>query len=276
MNFETLCSYPVIDVRSNNEFTELHIVDSANFPACEIQNRLHELPIRSKALSLFGNSSQLVEARILLEQKSYQIAHQMHANTRCLAELKKSRWSDSGNYSRRLWQPSKVVDKFIKRFANQSPNNLGLDIACGSGRDSVFMATCGWSMTGIDYSPSSLEKMQCLAQSNHQQVSLRLLDLEKNFSELLALKQTYGAVVVVRYLHRPALKQIKKLIDSQGFIIYQTFMKGCEKFGSPKNPRFLLEAGELATVFSDFDILLDEVEYLDDGRPTNIFIAQKV
>jgi hypothetical protein len=52
-------------------------------------------------------------------------------------------------------------------------------------------------------------------------------------------------------------------------------MVGSEVFGSPKNPNFLLKAGELSDVFSDCDILLDEVVTLADGRPMSLFVARK-
>ena len=276
MTFELLSRYPVIDVRPANEFNDAHIIASSSFPAKEIENRLHELPVRSKQLSLFGTLEQLAEAKLLLEKKGYTIAGKMLADTHQIKKLKSSKWFEQGSFSKRLWQPANVVATFIKHYAKQSPNNTGLDIACGSGRDCVYMASQGWSMTGIDYSPSSLDKLVNLAKQNNQRITPLLLDLEKHFSRLLALKQSYGAVIVVRYLHRPILDQLKTLIDDKGFIIYQTFLKGCEDFGSPKNPRFLLEPGELATVFSDFRIILDEVEFLDDGRPTNRFIAQKI
>jgi hypothetical protein len=51
-------------------------------------------------------------------------------------------------------------------------------------------------------------------------------------------------------------------------------MQGSEKFGSPRNPNFLLKAGELAEVFAGAAILLDAVETLDDGRPVSAFIAR--
>jgi hypothetical protein len=44
--------------------------------------------------------------------------------------------------------------------------------------------------------------------------------------------------------------------------------------GRPRNPNFLLNAGELAEVFSNAEILVDEVEVLDDGRPVAAFIAK--
>jgi hypothetical protein len=79
---------------------------------------------------------------------------------------------------------------------------------------------------------------------------------------------------VARYLHRPLFPWIKRLLKPGGIIIYQTFMQGCEKFGSPRNPNFLLKPGELREIFMGAEIWLDEVEELEDGRPVAAFIAK--
>lgn len=52
-------------------------------------------------------------------------------------------------------------------------------------------------------------------------------------------------------------------------------MKDAAKYGSPKKPAFLLEPGELAEKFADWDILLDKIHVLKDKRPLSLFIARK-
>jgi hypothetical protein len=54
-------------------------------------------------------------------------------------------------------------------------------------------------------------------------------------------------------------------------------MQGCEQtaIGRPRNPKFLLAPHELAEHFNGFDLVLDETELLEDGRPVSAFIARK-
>jgi hypothetical protein len=65
------------------------------------------------------------------------------------------------------------------------------------------------------------------------------------------------------------------LLAPGGVLLYQTFMQGSEQFGSPRNPNYLLRPHELAQTFAGLTILLDEVEYLEDGRPLSAFIARR-
>ena len=272
---------PVLDLRSVCQFNQSHIINSANFPIEELSNRLHELPMRTQPVELFGSLAQLQNATEFLSAKGYQIANSQEASEENLLHLKQLGKLAFGRAYQRFWQPAAIVKRFAESYSKDCANKNGLDLACGSGRDSVYLSMNGFSMTAIDYLPEALAKLSDLAKRCEQSVKTVLLDLERasqkqQHSLFDNLANHYGCVVVVRYLHRPGLEHLKSLIDIGGYIVYQTFMRGCEKFGSPKNPRFLLETGELANIFSDFEILVDEVEYLADGRPTSCFIAKRI
>ncbi len=272
---------PVLDLRSLQQFNQSHIIDSASFPIEELSQRLHELPTRAQPIELFGSLVQLQNAVDFLSSKGYQVENCHEVSEEKLLQLKQSGMLAFGGVYQRLWQPAAIVKKFILGYSLDCKNKSGLDLACGSGRDSVYMSMNGFSMTAVDYLPEALQKLSDLAKRCEQTVKTVQLDLEavgqKQYHSLFDnLTGHYGCVVVVRYLHRPGLAYLKSLIDIGGYIVYQTFMRGCEKFGRPKKTKFLLEPGELANHFFDFDILVDEVECLADGRPTNCFIAKRI
>ncbi|MDX1353617.1 MAG: methyltransferase type 11, partial [Thiomicrorhabdus sp.] len=60
-----------------------------------------------------------------------------------------------------------------------------------------------------------------------------------------------------------------------GFVLVQTFTEGAEEFASPKNPNFILKTAELTQVFAGYNIIIDRIEKLADGRPVASFLAQK-
>jgi len=59
------------------------------------------------------------------------------------------------------------------------------------------------------------------------------------------LERRFGGIVVANYLHRPLLQPLATALAPSGVLIYETFARGNERFGKPRNPDFLLEAGEL-------------------------------
>ena len=82
-------------------------------------------------------------------------------------------------------------------------------------------------------------------------------------------------ITVVRYLNRDLFDQIDAAISPGGYIVYQTFVTGAEAYGSPKNPNFILQFDELSKVFSGYQIIVDRIDELKDGRPVASFVAQK-
>jgi len=275
MDLKALSQSLLIDLRFEELFKQSHIANSTNIPVAQLEGRIHELPDKTQRLNILGSERDIVQAGKILSAKSYNISVRQILEGEQLWRSIESPYVVTGDTSRRLWKPAKVIQQFIDQYSDLCINKNGLDLACGSGRDSVYMANNGWAMTAVDHSQSALDRVQALAKTNQQRVEVKKIDLERDARQLDKLVGQYSAVIVIRYLHRDLFEQLRSLIAPKGFIIYQTFMTGCEQFGSPKNPRFLLKAGELADRFSDFKIYKDEIEYLSDGRPTNCFIAQK-
>ena len=276
MDLKALTLAPLLDLRSEKSFEQSHIANSTNIPVQQLEQRIHELPEKTQQLNILGDNLALELANKILSAKGYNIVISQPLEDDRLLSSKNTPYVVQGAASKRLWKPAKVVELFVDQYAGLCVNKKGLDLACGSGRDSVYMAANGWSMTSVDYSESALERLQALAETNRQRVNVKKIDLQRDPLKLDRLREQYSAVVVIRYLHRELFEQLRSLIAPKGFIIYQTFLTGCEQFGSPKNPRFLLKSGELAELFSDFKIYKDQIEYLSDGRPTNCFIAQKL
>jgi tellurite methyltransferase len=266
---------PIIDVRSANSFAELHLQNSANIPFDELAERTHELPEKNTPLNVVGQTQQLTSATEFLQSKGYQICASQVVSIEGLNNTFSTSKLTTGNQSTRFWQPASVVQTFCDKVAVGKSNKKGLDLACGAGRDSIFLGLQGWQMTAVDSSEHALSRVTGSAKRAGIKVDCIQLDLEKNIQWLLENKQTFDLVVIVRYLHRPLFEMIDRLLSKSGYLVYQTFMQGCEQFGSPRNPRFLLKEKELSDYFSNYQIIYDQIEHLNDGRPVNSFIAQK-
>jgi tellurite methyltransferase len=266
---------PILDVRTHADYCQGHLSDSCNIPLSQLADRLHELPTRRHSLRIVGQGDEVRLAQQLLTRKDYQIVATLDWSLLINPDIAFDHKIELGADSKRLWQPAAIVAEFIQQYGQHRAPGNALDLACGVGRDAVFLAMHGWRVSAVDYLPQTLEKLQTFASNQQVTISRYLLDLEQDLFALDRIEDTFDLIVVVRYLHRPLLQKIKHKINPGGYIVYQTFMQGCESFGKPKNPRYLLQAGELSRVFDPFRILMDKVEYLEDGRPTNVFIAQR-
>eukprot|EP01126_Amoeba_proteus_P062208 TRINITY_DN8424_c0_g2_i3.p1 TRINITY_DN8424_c0_g2~~TRINITY_DN8424_c0_g2_i3.p1 ORF type:complete len:181 (+),score=35.92 TRINITY_DN8424_c0_g2_i3:176-718(+) len=152
---------------------------------------------------------------------------------------------------------------------------VALDLACGSGRDGIFLARRGWKTINVDHSELQLSKAQEMAR-NYGVTELAkfvLLDLETNPRELNEYHDS-DLVNVARYLERSIFDDIKKVVSPGGFLVFHTFMKSCSK---PRRMQFKLEPGELSRVFSppEWVVIQDSTYIISDGRETCWFLAQK-
>lgn len=167
--------------------------------------------------------------------------------------------SDAANDAHRQLAPS----DWVRRFAELMPKNgLALDIACGSGRHSRFLAARGLMVVAVDRDLSTFIEPP-------DNVTLMQADLETGpwpFAH-----REFDAVVVTNYLHRPLMPLIVAAVACDGVLIYETFAAGNEKFGRPSRAVFLLQPNELLRAMRDeLDVIAYENIFVSDPKPAMI------
>ncbi len=270
----------VIDLRTKDAFLAGHHHLAASIPATELFQRMHELPIKNTALSVYFDQQSKAPSEAFFNEKNIKPTTWIEWNEEHQRALKQAEQFSQGENLLYYWQPSDVVKTFISMTEthNTMPRGKGVDFGCGAGRDSIYLAKQGWEMTGVDYNPDALARFDRLAavhqvKNNAQSLSLHL---ESDTPQTLPWpNESLDLILVVRYLHRPLLNRFYDLLKPGGHLLYQTFMQGCETLGGPRNPNFLLKKNELSETFHQMTILSDQIITLDDGRPTNQFIAKK-
>lgn len=91
--------------------------------------------------------------------------------------------------------------------------------------------------------------------------------------------QQYDLILCIRFLVRSFLPLIRSMITPGGYLIYSTFQKHPTLiYEHPTSAQHLLQEKELAQVFNEtygFEIIMDRIDVLIDGRWLNSFIARK-
>jgi len=82
--------------------------------------------------------------------------------------------------------------------------NQALDLACGKGRNSFYLANQGWSVTGLDRDLSQTN----VAANPH--IIWQEADLETGYWPLE--NKTFDLIIVTNYLHRPLFPNIRSAI----------------------------------------------------------------
>ncbi|MGO4378612.1 class I SAM-dependent methyltransferase [Pseudoduganella sp. RAF19] len=128
---------------------------------------------------------------------------------------------------------------WVQRFAPLIPGGEVLDLACGNGRHSRYMAALGHLVVAVDRDP------QALAAAADDGIVTSEIDLEVEGAAWPFGPARFAGIVVTNYLHRPLIGDMLGSLAPNGVLIYETFSEGNAAFGKPSNPAFLLKPGEL-------------------------------
>ena len=166
-------------------------------------------------------------------------------------------------------------------FDNLKSEHGVLDLACGRGRNGLFLVSHNVPVIFADNNEAHLQSIRAaldLEETGAKNNECWLIDLEAGVDEgrnPLAGK-IFDAVIVFNYLHRPLVPFIREAIRPGGLIVYETFTVDQKQFGRPRNPDFLLRRGELRQMFAGWELIESfEGEALNPERAIARLIARK-
>jgi SAM-dependent methyltransferase len=153
---------------------------------------------------------------------------------------------------------------WVVRFASRLPaDSRVLDLACGHGRHARWLARRGCQVTAVDVDPACGASL-----ATEPGIEFVEADLESGTWPFAG--RQFDAVIVVHYLHRPLLGLLAEAVAPGGRLVYETFARGNEQFGRPRNPDFLLRPRELLDAFGDLRILAFEDGLVAAPQPAMI------
>jgi SAM-dependent methyltransferase len=241
----------VLDARTVAAFASGHVEGAGRLEPHEFEPLRAELPPRDAPVLVVHDSPPAARAAAFaLAALGYARVAWLDAALGALPGGLASRSAPAA-----LWRPS----PFLVRIEPRLPRGRVLDLACGSGRELVWLAGRGFEAEGWDRAPEALERASVLAERCGVGVRTRVVDLE--FGPRPDPRPEYDVVMVFRFLHRPIFPWIAAWLRPGGALVYETYRTGQERYGRPKQPRFLLGSGELARAFPDCRVdLYEETE----------------
>jgi tellurite methyltransferase len=126
-----------------------------------------------------------------------------------------------------------------------------LDLACGLGGNSFFLANHGLQVDAWDISPVAIERI-----NKNASISSLINASTVDISSAQVEKNHYDVIVVSRYLNRLIVPQLIDALRPGGLIFYQTFTLEKAQLGGPTNPDFLLKKNELLALFSSLSVII--------------------
>ena len=151
-----------------------------------------------------------------------------------------------------------------------------LDLACGHGRNAVYLAREGFSVEAWDRDIAALEGLRSTADAlGLSAITTRVVDLEQTPEIPPA---SFDLVTVFYYLQRNLAAQIVRALKPGGILVYETFLiDNHERFNHPRRREFCLDRNELLALFGELRVLAyrEGAQAPDKGPFTAALVAQR-
>lgn len=167
--------------------------------------------------------------------------------------------------------PTADVERYHTLFPVPS---LVLDVGCGEGRNSIYMAKLGHTVEAFDLSEAGVEKAVLLAEEAGVSVSFFPQDL-KDFS----FEKDYDVILSHGVLHLPKktvrddfILRAQKHTNSGGYHVIGIFTNRLP--ATPDNAPYthsLFDVGELPAKYAGWEVVAHEEGTFRDSHPGNIY-----
>ena len=136
----------------------------------------------------------------------------------------------------------------VETVAKLAPGTA-IDLACGAGRNALYLAEWGWAVTAVDGSETAVELMQQRAAARGLKVGTEVADL--TVPEFRLPTDAFDLVLIAYYLQRDLFAKVKPATRRGGVIVAIVHTPETGERWSEKRAR----PGELRGFFKDWEIL---------------------
>jgi Methyltransferase domain len=171
------------------------------------------------------------------------------------------RWDD--RYSKDEFAYGEQPNNYLKEQLEKLNAGTILFPAEGEGRNAVFAAKLGWTVSAFDISVEGKNKAFRLAETNNVTIDYQVGELQT----LNYKTEQFDAIALI-YAHFPAdiksfyHKTLDNYLRKGGLVIFEAFSKRHidyiaknEKVGGPKDIAMLFSINELKSDFADYEII---------------------
>jgi SAM-dependent methyltransferase len=148
-------------------------------------------------------------------------------------------------------------NRFVAEELRDLPPGRALDLACGEGRNAIWLAQRGWQVAAVDFAAVAIEKGRKLAASEGVDVDWRIEDVTQWTPEPGAFD-----LVLVAYLQLAARDRVRAFeraaaaVAPRGtfFVVAHDSRNLTDGHGGPQDARVLYTAGDVVGFLDGFDV----------------------
>ncbi|MGG3466891.1 class I SAM-dependent methyltransferase [Neobacillus pocheonensis] len=177
----------------------------------------------------------------------------------------KTKWNDK--YKERLkYHKEPVANSRLKDLSAYLKGGTALDLACGLGGNSMFLARLNYLVEAIDISDVAINFVKEQAKRHHLSIHPRVADLTE-VKDINFLNSPFDLIVISYYLDRSLYPIVKSLLKEDGYLFMETYFHSQQTENQGVSNLYKLKSNELLAEFGDWQVLFFE-ENEQEGRQT--------
>lgn len=153
-----------------------------------------------------------------------------------MSQADQERWNaryQAGAYRDRS-HPSVFLRERLPAFGLAAGARV-LDIACGAGRNALYLAAQGYAVTALDGSAVAIDRTRAQAAERALTLSAAVADLEHGLPTGLG---TFDLIVMVRYVNDALLRTLPAHLNPGGILLVEQHLQTAHAVGGPGRDRF--------------------------------------
>lgn len=160
------------------------------------------------------------------------------------------------------------VAKIVEKYAALANVAQALDLACGTGRNTHFLAEKGFLVDAVDFSDYALSKIK---------ESSMIKKIDTDLDKYNITPNKYDLIVNTNYLNRRLVSQMKDALKSGGVLIFESFIVAHGDYKhETMNLDYLLRKNELLHSFIGLNVIYYEEKDDINLRGEKVRIASLV
>jgi len=179
-------------------------------------------------------------------------------------------------YSGNGYEPNRNPSALLTEWLGDRVPGSALDLACGTGRNALYLAQKGYAVSAIDISPRAIELACQAARKEGLKINWIVADLDD-----YVIREQYDLIVIsFFYPNKNIVPSIINALKKGGILLCENNMlsPSAAKDKASKH-RFHLKPGELPQIFKELKVIRYEERRVDGeaGRPSCLasLVAQK-
>jgi tellurite methyltransferase len=172
-----------------------------------------------------------------------------------------------GSYTART-HPTKLLEEWLPGL----PRGRALDLACGAGRNALYLALAGYQVDALDISSVALERGR--AKAADAGVTVNWINVDLDSAELSP--DRYDLVVVARFVNRALTGALMESLRDGGHLLYEQHFATEREVDGPRSHSFRLQPNELLQMFRPLRVLFYHEGLMTDSDGRTMALAQLV